>query len=285
MCIRDSPGYFEQWAQTLRQQFGNSAVIKKLAAGESPEDITRWLVNSPEGRDLRRRLDIPSREAAEHVTKIKGFFDRYLPEASGLRSKLRDVTANDLRASFPDPTDLPIIHGHVLEEALYNTGKRKGRQLINGIFHLLGTLPEDTWARNPLYVQLYRQDMARRLEIISGLTGDKVLPAAQEAAMAAAHKTALREMKGILFNIERRTNLAAAMKYISPFFSAQENAYKTWLKLAAANPAIVNRGYNVWQAPNRSSLVTDQDGNVVPEGQTSGTVSYTHLTLPTNREV
>ena len=264
------PGYFEQWAQTLRQQFGNSAVIKKLAAGESPEDITRWLVNSPEGRDLRRRLDIPSREAAEHVTKIKGFFDRYLPEASGLRSKLRDVTANDLRASFPDPTDLPIIHGHVLEEALYNTGKRKGRQLINGIFHLLGTLPEDTWARNPLYVQLYRQDMARRLEIISGLTGDKVLPAAQEAAMAAAHKTALREMKGILFNIERRTNLAAAMKYISPFFSAQENAYKTWLKLAAANPAIVNRGYNVWQAPNRSSLVTDQDGNVVPEGQTSG---------------
>jgi len=77
-------------------------------------------------------------------------------------------------------------------------------------------------------------------------------------------------MKGILFNIERRTNLATAMKFISPFFSAQENAYKTWLKLAAANPAIVNRGYNVWQAPNRSSLVTDQNGNVVPEGKTSG---------------
>ena len=41
------------------------------------------------------------------------------------------------------------------------------------------------------------------------------------------------------------------------------------MKLAAANPAIVNRGYNVWQAPNRSSLVTDQNGNIVPEGKTS----------------
>jgi len=77
-------------------------------------------------------------------------------------------------------------------------------------------------------------------------------------------------MKGILFNIERKTNLATAMKYISPFFSAQENAYKTWMKLAAANPSIVNKGYLVWQAPNREGLVTDQDGKPVPVGQTSG---------------
>ena len=264
------PGYFEQWAQTLRQQFGNSAVIKKLAAGQTVEDVTKWLVGSPEGRDLRRRLGIPSTEAAEHVTKINGFFDNYLPKSSGLRSKLRDITANDLRATFADPTTLPIIHGNVLEEALYNTSKLNIRKLINGAFHFLGTLPEDTWARNPLYVQLYRQEARRRIEIASGLKENYLTTAEQEAVMAASHKVAVRQMKGILFNIERRTNLATAMKFISPFFSAQENAYKTWLKLAAANPAIVNRGYNVWQAPNRSSLVTDQDGNLVPEGQTSG---------------
>jgi hypothetical protein len=60
------------------------------------------------------------------------------------------------------------------------------------------------------------------------------------------------------------------MKYISPFFSAQENAYKTWLKLVASNPAIANRAYNVWQAPNRAGLVTDYEGNPVPAGQTTG---------------
>ena len=264
------PGYFEQWAQTLRQQFGNSAVIKKLAKGETPEDVTRWLIASPEGRDLRRRLAIPSSEAAEHVTKINGFFDQYLPKSSGLRENLRDITASDLRSVFRDPTELPIIHGHVLEEALYNTSKINGRKVINGIFHLLGTLPEDTWARNPLYVQLYRQEARRRIELATGLKEGHLTTAEQEAVMAASHKAATRQMKGILFNIERRTNLAAAMKFISPFFSAQENAYKTWLNLAVANPAIVNRGYNVWQAPNRSSLVTDQDGNIVPEGKTSG---------------
>jgi len=264
------PGYFEQWAQTLRQQFGNSAVVSKLAAGQTVEDVTRWLVASPEGRDLRRRLAIPSSEAAEHVTKVNGFLDNYLPASSGLRKSLRDITAADLRKVFTDPTTLPIIHGHVLEEALYNTSKLNIRQLINGAFHLLGTLPEDTWARNPLYVQLYRQEARRRIEITSGLKEDALTQGEQEAIMSASHKIAMRQMKTILFNIERRTNLAAAMKFISPFFSAQENAYKTWLNLAFANPAIVNRGYNVWQAPNRSSLVTDQNGKIVPEGQTSG---------------
>ena len=136
------PGYFEQWAQTLRQQFGNAAVIKKIIAGESVDDITRWLIHDPAGRDLRKRLAIDSDEAAEYVTKANGFLDQYLPAESGLRSKIRDITPEDLRAAFKDPTTLPLIHGHVLEENLLNIGKIKGREIINTMFRFLGTLPE-----------------------------------------------------------------------------------------------------------------------------------------------
>ena len=112
------PGYFEQWAQTLRTQFGNSAVIKKIIAGESLDDISRWLRNSPEGRNLRNRLGIQSDEAAEYVTKSNQFLDQYLPATSNLRDKLSDITANDLRSTFKDPTELPVIHGHILKEQL-----------------------------------------------------------------------------------------------------------------------------------------------------------------------
>jgi BioD-like phosphotransacetylase family protein len=93
----------------------------------------------------------------------------------------------------------------------------------------LGTLPEDAWARHPLYVNLYRQEAKRRIDIVSGLKGEILSQSDQELIMSQSHKIALREMKGILFNIERKTNLATAMKYINPFFSAQENAYKTWM--------------------------------------------------------
>lgn len=264
------PAYFDQWAQTLRTQFGNSAVVNKIIAGESPKEIARWLRNSPEGRDLRQRLSITSSEASEYVTKVNGFLDQYLPASTGLRSKLKDITANDLRAAFKDPTELPVIHGHILEENMFNLSRFKGKEIINTLFKFLGSLPEDTLARNPLYVHFYRQEAKRRVEIMASQLGDKFTKADQEKIMAVAHKQALREMKSVLFNIERKTNFAMAMKYISPFFSAQENAYKTWSKMAVANPQIVNRGYLVWNSPNRAGLVTDQDGNEVPAGKTTG---------------
>lgn len=264
------PAYFDQWAQTLRQQFGNSAVVKKIIAGESLDDIATWLRNSPAGRDLRRSLSLESRESAEYVSRVNGFLDKYLPVSSNLRGNIREITANDLRSAFTDPTSLPIIHGHLLEEAMFNTSRIKGREIINTLFKFLGTIPEDTWARNPLYVHFYRQEARRRVNIVADLKGGKLTPADQERIMAASHKTALREMKGVLFNIERKSNLAAAFKYISPFFSAQENAYKTWSKMVVANPALVNRGYLVWNSPNKQGLVTDQDGNPVESGKTSG---------------
>lgn len=264
------PAYFDQWAQTLRQTFGNSTVVEQIIAGKSVDDIARWLKSSSEGRDLRRRLAISSDEATEYVTKVNGFLDQYLPISSNLRDKIKTVTAEDLRSTFKDPTELPIIHGHVLEENLFNISQVKGKEIINSLFKLLGTMPEDAFARNPLYVHLYRQEAKRRVDVMAGLKGDRLTVADQQAIMSQSHKIALREMKGILFNIERKTNLATAMKYINPFFSAQENAYKTWMKLAAANPSIVNKGYLVWQAPNREGLVTDQDGNPVPVGKTSG---------------
>jgi hypothetical protein len=264
------PAYFEQWAQTLRQQFGNSAVVNKIVAGDSIDDISKWLRNSAEGRDLRKRLALTSDESNEYVNKINGFLDQYLPLQSGLRGKLKEITAADLRTAFNDPTELPVIHGHVLEEALFNASQVKGREIINTMFKFLGTLPEDTWARNPLYVYLYRREAKRRLDIMTGQNVKRLTTEQQAGLMSQAHKIAQREMKGILFNIERRSNLATAFKYISPFFSAQENSYKTWLKLAAANPAVVNRGYLVWNAPNQAGLVTDQEGNEVPAGKTSG---------------
>lgn len=264
------PAYFDQWAQTLRQQFGNSTVVKKIVAGQTIDDIAKWLKSSPEGRDLRSRLSIPSDEAVEYVTRISNFFDTYLPISSNLRSKLNDITAEDLRSTFKDPTDLPVIHGHLLEETFFNKSDNIAKKFVNSAFKLLATLPEDTLARNPLYVHFYRQEARRRVDIVAGLKGDRISVEDQQKIMSMAHKSALREMKGVLFNIERKTNLAMAMKYINPFFSAQENSYKTWMKFAVANPAIVNRGYQVWQAPNRAGLVTDQEGNEVPVGQTSG---------------
>jgi hypothetical protein len=262
--------YFDAWTQTLNRQFANSAVIKMINEGSTLPKITDWLKGTPEGRDLRRRLGIKSEEAAEYVTRINNFYDTYLPVTSGLRSKVGEITPNDLRQAFKDPNALPVIHGNVVENNINNLDIIKPKNVINSLFKFLGSMPEDAWARHPLYVTSYRQEVKRRLDLMEGLNNRKVLPAEQEELMMAAHKVAMKQVKDVLYNIERRSNLAAALKYVSPFFSAQENAYKTWGKLALSHPGLVNRGNQIWNAPNREGLVTDENGDVVPEGKTSG---------------
>jgi len=42
------------------------------------------------------------------------------------------------------------------------------------------------------------------------------------------------------------------------------------MRFSVNNPAIINKGYQVWEAPNKAGLVTDQEGNPVPEGETTG---------------
>ena len=262
--------YFDAWTQTLNRQFANSAVVKMINEGKTLPEIIRWLTGTPEGRDLRRRLSIKTEETSEYVTRINNFYDTYLPTSSGLRSKVGKITPNDLRQAFKDPNELPVIHGNVVENNLKNIDRYVFRNVINSMFKLIGTLPEDAWARNPLYVKSYRQEVKRRLDVMEGLNQRTVLPKEQDEIMMAAHQVAMKQVKDVLYNIERRTNLAAALKYISPFWSAQENAYKTWSKLAVSHPALINRGNNIWNSPNREGLVTDQNNDVVPAGKTSG---------------
>jgi hypothetical protein len=78
-----------------------------------------------------------------------------------------------------------------------------------------------------------------------------------------SRRVAISNMKKIVFNIDRRTNLGHFMRLIAPFFSAQENAYKTWLRLVKEKPYLINRANIIWNAPNRSGLVTDEEGNPV----------------------
>ncbi len=285
--------YEAELANSLNRDFANSTAIRMLAKGMKPAEVADWLKHDVAGQDLRKRLDtqflkskktgkeerknlgLEYDEVDNYVAKINGFLDNYLPASNQvLRDKLAKrelITEADIRASHVgiDDVDKPVIHGNVLAENIKNNSLISIKGITDGLFKFLGSMPEDAWARHPLYRNLYQDELRRRLDIMGGMKKDRLTPLEQEAAMKKAHDFAQRGVKNILFNIERRTNLATHLKFISPFFSAQENAVKTWAKMGINNPAIINRGAIIWNAPNRAGLVTDQEGNVVPAGQST----------------
>ena len=269
--------YYQEWTKAINEDFANSAVTRELITGKSIQDVAKWLEDN---QALRARLGIARGDSLEHVAQVKSFVDNYIPDGYGIREKILSaspgeesgkITAGFLRDAIRDPDALPIVHGHLIEEALTLKSLSVTRRMAETGFKYLGTLPENAWARHPLFVDLYRKSITERINTMERLKGGKFtreeFEDIQYGLEKAARADALKGVKGILYNVERRSNAAHMLRFVSPFFSAQENAVKTWLKIASKNPVILNRAAIAWTAPNRLGLITDPDtGDQVQPG-------------------
>jgi hypothetical protein len=261
----EDANYFEAWARTLNTQFVGDPVIRRLAAGEDPASIAKWL-DTGDGRQYRKDLSIRQYEGIQHVDRLKSFLNRYVPNTDLQRRLFVDnekLTPALLRETFKDAEVLPIVHGDVIEENLKNVSAKKVDRFVNFAMKWLGSVPEDVFARHPLVNSLYRDDVVKRVAIFEEINKRPMTPDELWKLQQTSRRVAISNMKKIVFNIDRRTNLGHFMRLIAPFFSAQENAYKTWLRLVKEKPYLINRANIIWNAPNRSGLVTDEEGNPV----------------------
>jgi hypothetical protein len=269
--------YYQEWAAAINETFGNAAVARGLMAGKSVDDVARELADN---KELRARLNIPRSEALEYVTTVQKFLDDYVPAGYGIREKIMSgvpgveaskVTEEFLRNAIRNPDDLPVVHGHLLDANVKLTTRKVTREITQTLFKYLAQMPEDAWARHPLFIDLYEKSIRSRMETAEFLKGGKFtreeFADLQYKLTAGARADALKGVKATLYNVERRTNAAHMLRFVSPFFSAQENAVKTWFKIAADNPTILNRFNIVWNAPNRAGLITDENGNEVGPDQ------------------
>ena len=261
----EDANYFEAWARTLNTQFVGDAVIRKLSAGEDPASIAKWL-DTGNGRQYRKDLSIKQYEGIQHVDRLKSFLNKYVPNTDLQRRLFVDnekATPEMLRETFKEAEVLPIVHGDVVEENLKNLSAKKVDRFVNFAMKWLGSVPEDVFARHPLVNSLYRDDLRKRVTMFEEVNKRRMTADELWKLQQTSKRIATANMKKIVFNIDRRTNLGHFMRLIAPFFSAQENAYKTWLRLVKEKPYLINRANIIWNAPNRSGLVTDEEGNPV----------------------
>jgi hypothetical protein len=267
----DMDNYYKEWSDSINKAFGNSAVVKELLKpGEDINSVARWLETSDDGRKLRARLGLAREESLEYVATVKGFMDNYMPSGSGISDELAktgSVSPQFLREAIKDPAKLPTVHGFLLEENINRKGANWIKRAINKAFKIIGSMPEDAWARNPLFNEIYERSSQKRFATYEFLNKKRFTAEEfreiQANIEAGARADALKGVKEILYNVERRTSLAQALRFIAPFFSAQENSIKTWLKIAADKPYIFTRAGALWFAPNSAGLITDEEGNPV----------------------
>lgn len=265
--------YYTSWAETLNGTFRNSYVIRELLKNPNVDEVAKIVANNAA---FRKRLGISRDESLAHVQEVKGFLDNYIPKGHGIEDMILNpsrkglLTPSFLRDTFKANESLPVIHGHLLDEAINMNARGVVDNTMKTLFKYLGSMPEDNWARHPLYVDLYRKSIKERFAAAEFHNGKRFTQEEfkniQYNLEKAASDDAIRGVKKTLYNVERRTNAAHLLRFVSPFFSAQENALKTWLKIGTENVGMLGRAGTIWTAPNRMGLATDENGEIVPMG-------------------
>jgi hypothetical protein len=230
---------------------------KQIKNGKTPEFVDSYGPNAGKVRDPEY---VPP---TMHPSRV--FDPEFIVNPNAMEGSR--VSEEFLRNAITDPSKLPIVHGPLLDANINLRPKAIIRQFTNTMFKYLGQLPEDNWARHPLFIDLYQKSMQKRIATAEFLHGGKFTRSEwadiQYKLEASARADAMKGVKEILYNVEYRSNAAHMLRFISPFFSAQENAVKTWLKIAADKPQMLNRANVIWNAPNRLGMITDQNGNTV----------------------
>lgn len=263
----DPAGHLDAWQHVINAQFANDALARRALAGDSVKDLTRWLTRTAEGIAYRRRLgegltsaDDLARRAHYDVNEVAA-----TPEIRAAALTPEGVTAEQLERQFPNLATRPDVHrGQLAANLLGGNQYRQGlNKIMESWFKWAAAIPSDRMSRHPLFNQLY-EGHARRIadqEVAQGRT----LTTANDAERIAesARRLALRDTRRLVFDIAHQSDAAAALKYISPFFSATTESWQRWSRIIADKPEVAGYGVKFFNAPLAAGVMQDKDGNKI----------------------
>lgn len=174
-----------------------------------------------------------------------------------------ELTVEDMLA-IPEMQRRSVV-GSVLEPSILS-GSGLWRRIVNVIFKWIGSLPEDAFVRHPTARMLYQAEMKRigQLWLKQGRSVDYIennLARLQESGYKFAYESVMNR----LYSVQRYTDPAYTLRFISPFYMAKQNSNRFWFGYAMRNPKAAVRYFTLWSMPGRIFDVENEDGVDVGE--------------------
>lgn len=172
-----------------------------------------------------------------------------------------ELTVEDMLA-IPDMQRQSVV-GTIARPGLF-TKEGLWNRITNVIFKWIGSLPEDAFVRHPTARMLYQAEFKRigDLWLSQGRSLDYIqsnIGRMQESAYRFAYKGIMTR----LYSVQRYTDPAYTLRFISPFYMAKQNSNRFWFGYAMRNPKAAVRYFTLWSAPNRIFDVENENGETV----------------------
>ena len=276
------PGADNYWDSlaSMVAQVKNSALGKRIVAGESDDEIVRFLTTDPDGRDIMNFVmsSTPGKsmrgwdaeDALNHVMLARQNYEKLIPTPEA-QEFVRAATINEtwngtglkaLLDNNPSVTLAPVV-GTVDEVFGFKTAMDAWRSLTATSMKWLGTIPEDALVRAPFYGTRHEKVLKAMVDdLIEQVGPDGVSMRDVEELQRMAHARALKDTKDWLYTIDRRTNLGTYGEYVLPFISAAQNSVTTVGRIVWNKPWVAALMASIWNAPNKAGW-EDGQGNVL----------------------
>jgi len=257
------------WERLINDQIGKSSIGREALTGKSEAQLVHWMRSDPKGIQYRHDIGLKNISDSELAQRVKAQVDYILDpaipgmdaiRASALQGKL-DMSV--LENAVP-VANRPMVNAETFK---YATGTSSVSALldrgISGFYNLANQLPAQKLLRNPLFAQTYAGHLKDGMKILRRQGVTHVDDSLRLRLESNARSRALADVKAFTFNMDHETKMAHHLRNFGAFFGAQQESWNRWGRIIADKPQTLPHIAQVYGAPSRVGMITDQDGNPV----------------------
>lgn len=208
----------------------------------------------------------------------------YLPEGPVRDAFMagEQITPDMMRQWRKDAPDNHPLHALLVPTSAEARRDRSMKDWIDAGFAAamrgLGSIPETSFARHPLFVSTHRDEFINRIRVAEEQKGGALTAAQVNRINMEAKNAAMAAVEQTLYTVTRRSNFAAKTRWLFPFASAYENVWQRWGRFAKADPSLPLRMANLVQKFQQGATIMDANGNIIKDGNDLNSDAY--LVLP-----
>jgi hypothetical protein len=289
-AAQDPVLHAESWAHAINAQLMQDELSRQAIKGATVAEMADWLEKTAAGRAYLKRLGIGMKlgpktngvdrivvDAERLANGAKADVDEYLPTPE-IRLKALEpegVTPAFLKKAMPQAHRPDVHTGQV--------GRTQGafhgavEQIMASFYRVAASLPAERLSRHPLFNQLYEDHLGRISHQLMQQGAYDTTVAGVERMATTARRLAERDMKKLVFDIAHKSDVTAALRFVSPFMAATTESFQRWARIIADKPQVVGYANIFYNAPVAAGAMQDADGNHITRDGYAYTMTYPTL--------
>jgi hypothetical protein len=262
----------QAWAHLLNAQMGQDAaarrVLQDAANGvhvdQSAANLMAWF-KTPEGYAYRQRLGLKM-VGDDQVANSIAYDVHEMAPLPGIAQKALEpdgVTPSFLKSAIPNPSQRPdAIAPGIGQNYTLLRYHRTLDKVIQHWFNTVNEMPAKTWSRHPLFNQLYEAH-ANSLMQTEAAQGAVHTVADADRIAETARRLAVRDTRKLVFDIAHKSDAAAALSLVTPFFSATAEGWQRWARIIAERPEVAGYASKFFNVPLSLGMIQNNDGETI----------------------